>query len=199
MSFINPNSPTGFTPAKHPQGGTFRPNNYADYAIAGAYASNIFCGDLVSPTGTGTNVAVVAAGANASIGAFKGCNFVDALGNTNFKPYWPASQAIAAGTTVEATVFDDPDTLFDAQVSGTAGLVNTNIGNTCNINTSVAGSTITGRSGEQADQGTLSNNSTTQQLQIQSLRALSNNAYGQYARALVSIFLHYRIGVVTPF
>jgi len=199
-SFNNPNSPTGFTPIKQGRGGgVIRPNNYSDYSIAGAYGTNIFRGDLVVPTGTGTNLAIVASGDNLSIGPFKGCNFVDSSSQTQFKPYWPASQAVLTGSVVEASVFDDPDTLFDCQVSGTAGLVSTNIGNTCNINTSVAGNTTTGNSGEQADQGTLSSSSTTQQLQVQALRALSNNAYGQYARAAVSIYLHYRNAAVTAF
>jgi len=96
-------------------------------------------------------------------------------------------------------VFDDPDLLFDAQVSGAAGMVAANVGNTANLTAAVAGNVTTGQSGEQVDQATLSNASTTQQVQVQSLRALTNNQYGQFARALVSIFLHYKNGIVTPY
>ena len=194
----NVNAPSGFTPVKNAVGGTPRPNNGGDYAIAGGLASNIFRGSLVKPTGTGANIDVVAAGNNPSIGTFHGCNYVDANGNTMFRPYWGSGQTVLAGTTVEATVFDDPDLLFDAQVSGAAGLANTNIGNTANVLIGT-GNTLTGQSGDQIDQSTFSNSSTTQQLQVVSLRNMVTNAYGQYARALAQIFLHYKRAAVTPY
>ena len=56
------------------------------------------------------------------------------------------------------------------------------------------GSNLTGQSGDQAD-GTTLQLTTTQQLQVQSLRPLTNNNYGQYARAIVTIFLHYKKAV----
>jgi hypothetical protein len=191
----NINNPSGFTAVKHAMGGTpVRVNVGNDYNIAGALASNIYAGSLVKPTGTGSNIDVVAAGQNPSIGAFKGCSYVDPQGNTQFQRKWLSGTTIQTGSIVEASVFDDPDLLFDAQVSGTAGLVNTNIGNTANVVIGT-GSSQTGQSGDMVDQSTLSNSSTTQQLQVQALRALTNNNYGQYARALVSIFLHYKNAV----
>jgi len=57
------------------------------------------------------------------------------------------------------------------------------------------GSALTGQSADMVDQSTLSASVTTQQLQVQSLRQLTNNNYGQYARALVTIFLHYKNAV----
>lgn len=194
MAFMqaNINAPSGFTPVRHSAGGIpNRTNNSGDYAIAGGLASNIFRGSLVAPTGTGNNINVVAEGANASIGSFKGVSYVDAGGNTQFRAYWGSGQTIQANSLVEAYVWDDPEVLFDGQVSGTAGLVATNIGNTANVLIGT-GSTNSGTSGDQVDQSTLSNSATNQQLQIQSLRLLTNNAYGQFARALVSIFLHYK-------
>ncbi|HMH58960.1 MAG TPA: hypothetical protein VK537_07245, partial [Galbitalea sp.] len=98
---------------------------------------------------------------------------------------------VQTGSTPEAWVFDDPELLFDAQVSGAAGLVAADIGKTANILIGT-GSGLTGQSADMVDQSTLSNSSTTQQLQVQSLRTLTNNNYGQYARALVTIFLHYK-------
>ena len=195
----NTNNPSGFTACKQVTGGSpVRVNTFATYAIAGGLASNLYRGSLVKPTGTGTNIDVVAAGANPSIGAFHGCNYVDAGGNTQFRPYWGSGQTIQTGSVVEAYVFDDPDLLFDAQVSGAAGLVATNVGNTANILVGT-GSTLTGQSADMVDQSTFSAVSTTQQVQIASLRTLTKNAYGQYARALVSIFLHYRNAASTPF
>lgn len=188
----NLNAPSGFTAVKHSAGGMpMRVNSGGDYAIASGLASNIYRGSLVAPTGTGNRVNVIAAGDNPSIGPFHGCNYVDASGTTQFQPKWLSGTVTQNGTDAEATVFDDPELLFDAQVSGTAGLVNTNIGNTANILVGT-GNAITGTSGDMVDQSTFSSSSTTQQLQVQSLRQLTNNAYGQYARALVSIFLHYK-------
>jgi hypothetical protein len=196
----NINNPSGFTAVKSGSDGTpVRVNTFADYAIAGGLASSIFTGDLVKPTGTGTNIDLTAAGANPSIGCFHGVNYVDANGDTQFRRRWLSGQTVQTGSVPEATVFDNPDYLFDAQVSGAAGMVNTNVGNTANLTAAVAGNVLTGQSGEQVDQATLSNSSTTQQVKVQSLRALTNNSYGQFARALVSIFLHYQNGITTAF
>jgi len=187
----NVSNPSGFTPIKHNAGGTpNRTNVSGDYSIAGGLASNIYRGSMVAPTGTGNNINVIAEGANAMVGPFKGCNYVDAGGNTQFRPYWGSGQTILAGSVVEASVFDDPALLFDAQVSGTAGLVAANIGNTANILIGT-GSALTGQSADMVDQATLSASATNQQLYVRALRASTNNNYGQYARAVVSIFLHY--------
>jgi hypothetical protein len=195
----NINGPSGFTAIKHSSGGTpVRVNNSADYAIAGALASNIYRGSLVKPTGTGTNIDVVAAGANPSIGTFHGVNYVDANGDTQFRPRWLSGQTVQTGSIPEATVFDDPELLFDAQVSGTAGGVNTNVGNTANVLIGT-GNALTGQSADMVDQSTLSASATNQQIQLQSLRLLSNNNYGQYSRWLVTIFLHYKNAVSTVY
>jgi hypothetical protein len=188
----NLNSPSGFTAVKHATGGTpVRVNSGADYAIAGGLASNIYRGSLVKPTGTGTNIDVVAAGANPSIGAFHGVGYVDTNGDTQFRPRWLSGQTVQTGSVPEATVFDDPELLFAAQVSGAAGLVATNIGNTANVLIGT-GSALTGQSADMVDQSTFSASAVNQQLQVQSLRVLTNNNYGQYADALVTIFLHYK-------
>src|SRR5258708_27819905 len=189
----NINAPSGFTPVKHSAGGTMRPSQSAIYAIAGGLASNIFRGSLVKPTGLGNNIDVVAAGANPSIGPFHGVNFVDAGGNTQFLPKWISGQTVQAGSVPEASVYDDPELLFDAQVSGAAGLVAANIGNTANILIGV-GNPL-GQSADLVDQATLSAAAVNQQVQIQSLRSITGNNYGQFARALVTIFLHYKTAI----
>jgi hypothetical protein len=191
MAAANINNPSGFTPIKHNAGGTSQRTNVSgDYSIAGGLASNIYRGSMVAPTGTGNNINVVAAGANPVVGPFKGVSYVDAGGNIQIRPYWGSGQTIVANSVVEAYVFDDPALLFDAQVSGTAGLVAGNVGETANILVGT-GSTTTGQSADMVDQSTLSASATNQQLYVRALRALTNNAYGQYARAVVSIFLHY--------
>lgn len=189
----NVNSPNGMTPVKQGAGGVLRPNNAADYAIANGYDDAIYTGDPVAPTGTGNEIELVAAGENPILGSFAGCNYVDANGDTQFRPYWAASQATQSGTVAEASVFDDPNTLYDIQVSGSAGLVDTNIGNTTNwLAGSPQGSSLTGKSAGQLNQADFSDSSTEQQFQVLQLRNLIGNSYGQYAHALASIFLHYR-------
>ncbi len=194
----NVNAPSGFRPAKQAGGGTPRNNNYGPYSIAGGLASNLFQGSLVKPTGTGGNLDVVAAGANPSIGSFAGCAYVDAGGNTQFRPYWGSGQTLLPGTTAEAYVWDDPDILFAAQVSGAGGLAATNIGNTANVLIGV-GNPSTGMSADQVDSSTFSAVSTTQQLMVAALRDEVTNSYGQYAKALMQIFLHYKRAAVTPY
>jgi len=195
---FNPNFPSGFTPVRHAAGGSVRPNYYS---IAGGLANNLFRGDLVKPATAKVlkNIDLVAAGNNPSIGAFKGVNYVDQAGNTFWRPYWPTGTLVLTGTTPEAYVFDDPEILFDVMVSGATGLATSNTGNTANLTAAIPGNTATGQSGEQLDQTTLSNASTTQQLQVEELEPLANNQYGQFSRALVRIFLHFRKGIMTPY
>src|ERR1700690_43157 len=110
----NPNSPTGLTPVRNAGGGTMRTNRYF---IAGGLAANIYRGSAVIATGTSKQITVAAAGATTlNLGGFKGCFYVDAGGNTQFRPYWGSGQTVATGSIVEAEVFDDPLTLFAIQV-----------------------------------------------------------------------------------
>lgn len=189
----NINAPSGFTPVKNGTGGVVRP---AAYQIAGGLASNIFRGSLVKPVTTTKRIDVAAA-SDRVIGAFHGVSYVESTGDTRFRPYWPSGTTLLSGTVAEASVFDDPDIIFTAQVSGTAGLVAANVAKFANFLVGV-GSTSTGQSADMIDQSTFS---TTQNaaavLRIEELQAIVGNDYGQYAKALCRINNHYLSGNMT--
>ena len=119
------------------------------------------------------------------IGVFQGCSFVDGLsGEPRFSPRWVSGQTIQAGTVAEASVYDDPDVLFQAQVSG-SGLVAGDIGAFADLVIG-AGSAATGQSGDQIDQSTItSTDASGGQFRIEELYKIQGNDYGQYAKALV--------------
>ena len=124
------------------------------YRIADNQAGAIYKGDIVfigdgSDAGTGVTPAAgyigpAAAGQSNSIGIFNGCYYIDP---TTKKPTWsnyyPGSVNITVGT-IDAFVYDDPNTLFEVQASGTltyATVVNNNIDILYG-----AGSTVNGQS-----------------------------------------------------
>ena len=124
------------------------------YRIADNQAGAIYKGDVVfvgdgSDAGTGVTPAAgyigpVAAGNICSVGVFNGCFYIDP---TSKKPTWsnyyPGSINITVGT-IDAFVYDDPNTLFEVQASGTltyATVVNNNIDILYG-----AGSTVNGQS-----------------------------------------------------
>jgi len=187
----NLNAPTGLTPVRNAGGGTVRTNRYY---IAGGLASNIYRGSAVIATNTSKQINVAAAGATTlQIGVFKGCFYVDAGANTQFRPYWGSGQTIAANSLVEAEVFDDPLTLFAIQVSGAAGLVAANVGLLANYVIGV-GSALTGNSADLLDQTTIGSGAS---LRIEELQQVNSpqqpgslNNYGQYAKALVRFAVH---------
>ena len=124
------------------------------YRIEDNQAGAIYKGDIVfvgdgSDAGTGVTPAAgyigpVAAGNICSVGVFNGCFYIDP---TSKKPTWsnyyPGSINITVGT-IDAFVYDDPNTLFEVQASGTltyATVVNNNIDILYG-----AGSTVNGQS-----------------------------------------------------
>lgn len=187
----NSDAPTGLQAVRHAMGGVVR---LAERTIADAYDTNIFTGDLVASTGTGRNVAVTAAGANRSLGVFGGCEFIMPDGEVRFQRYWPASQAVQAGTTPKAFIYDDPSILFEIQADEDveAG----DIGNTADYIGTHAGSTLTGQSGMELDSSDLGANADGQ-LKVIELVDRPGNAYGTHAKVNVLINLHENRGALT--
>lgn len=174
----NVNNPFGLRACAHPSGKI----KMAEYSIATGYGTNIFFGDLVEMSGTGTNVTKSAAGNADNIGVFQGCRYVDSTGSQKFSLFWPAS---TTATEIVAMVVTDPMTEFEVQcdtlAAGDIGaLVDINVG---------TGSTITGISGLYADIGatTATINKT---LRLMRLKPSPDNAYGAYAKAIVTIVEH---------
>jgi hypothetical protein len=124
------------------------------YRIADNQAGAIYKGDIVfigngSDAGTGVTPAAgyigpAAAGQSNSIGIFNGCFYTDP---TTKKPTWsnyyPGSINITVGT-IDAYIYDDPNTLFEVQASGSLTYA-TVVGNNIDF-AYTAGSTVNGQS-----------------------------------------------------
>ena len=149
----NVDAPFGLRPVGE-LGSNIQNGGTSKYRIADNQAGAIYKGDIVfvgdgSDAGTGVTPAAgyigpVAAGNICSVGVFNGCFYIDP---TSKKPTWsnyyPGSVNITVGT-IDAFVYDDPNTLFEVQASGTltyATVVNNNIDILYG-----AGSTVNGQS-----------------------------------------------------
>jgi len=146
----NQDAPFGFR-AVRMQGSGPSSNGQTQYLIASGYDTAIFQGDPVEVVAGGTlNVANGAA--DVMVGVLNGVNYVD---NTSRKPVW--ANFHAAGTVsydgiIKAFVQDDPDQLFEIQVSG--AFTNADIGATANL-TYAAGSTHSGTSKVEVNSGAI--------------------------------------------
>jgi len=136
-------TPKGLTPVGYLSG---RPYNgaFRQIKIASGLVNNIFNGDVVRMTSSGTidkDPITTAVTANAALGVFLGCSYTDPnLNYKVFRNYWPANTVAADAY---GFIADDPSLVFQIQASGT--ITQTNLGNNCAlINT--AGSTQFGRS-----------------------------------------------------
>lgn len=139
----NPDAPFGFKPWKHVGGGT--PGRLNEYTLSTAYNTSLFKGDLVKTDGSG-NLNIAAAG-NQVRGVFWGVKYIASDGSVVHKNNWVASTAEQSGSTILALVYDDPDMLFLAQSDGT--MTTADIGQWCDVDTSQAGSALTGWSRQQ--------------------------------------------------
>lgn len=147
-------APFGFRASFH-NSGQMRPKAYT---VASTYAANIFSGDPVKLTDAGVIQLGTSDGTRTGttdgitlLGIFAGCQYNDATGKPTISPFWPSG---ATGTEITAWVYDDPETLFEAQYSnpGTPGTttVQTAVGEGCDwVVASPGGSTSTGLSNTQ--------------------------------------------------
>ena len=137
----NQDAPFGFR-AVRMQGSGPSSNGQTQYLIANGYDTAIFQGDPVEMVAGGTlNVANGAA--DVMVGVFNGVNYVDV---TSRKPIWSNYHAASTSSydgIIKAFVQDDPDQLFEIQVTG--AFTNADIGATANL-TYTAGSTHSGTS-----------------------------------------------------
>ena len=135
------------------------------YTIGDDYGTAIFKGDHVMQA-SGLVIAGTASGST-NLGVFNGCFYIDP---TSAKPTWSnyypadvdvtASGSISGGTTIDAYIYDDPFTLFEAQCDGT--IAKTDIGKNTD---SILGtsSTVNGLSVTEIDSGS---EATTAGLQV---------------------------------
>ncbi len=125
MSQANVNFPFGLRPLKSPSG-ISRVNEYASYTIANAYNTAIAYGQVVSRSGSGSDIIAAANGTTATVGVFQGCKYQDTIGNFIYSKQWLASTATLNSVGAQAIVADDPKQVFLARMS--LALVAANVG-----------------------------------------------------------------------
>lgn len=136
------NAPFGLRPLSSINGGSWteKTNQYYISATANGvttYGTNIFTGDpvvwnpAVANQGGGTIARYgfntdgnVGTNAVSVLGVFMGCEYTLPTGVLVKSAYWPASTAVYAGTKIKAYVIDDPDAVFDIQVSTWTNVLN---------------------------------------------------------------------------
>jgi hypothetical protein len=151
----NLDAPRGFSPVRHLHGGTIRYEG--GFTIASAYNTAIYSGDLVSLAATRANqdIALTADGAAEIIGVFAGCQYTAADGSVVWSPFWVASTATLGSADAEAFVYADPGIVYEAQADGTLAV--TAAGQFADMVSTHAGSAVTGRSGEEIQASSISN------------------------------------------
>lgn len=191
------NAPNGLVPVKKLDGSAWT-GATNPYQIASTYATALFRGDPVTILNDGT-LGVGVAGA-ACVGVFWGVKWIDSTGRVRFENYWPGNPGVLTGSTVEALVIDDPNTVFSVQETsgtGTAGTPLALADRGLNINfLYTAGSTATGQSAVSINNASEADTSTLN-CKIIDLDPTPGNAVGNFANWLVTINNHLYKGGVT--
>ena len=180
------NAPQGLVPVKKLDGSAWT-GATNPYQIANAYATALFRGDPVTVLAADGTIGVGVAGATI-LGVFWGVKFIDSTGRVRFENYWPGNPGVLTGSTVEALVIDDPNTVFTIQESSNTGTAGTPLaladrGLNANF-LYTAGSTATGTSAVSLDNSTEATTSTLN-LKILSLDPTPGNVIGSFANWLV--------------
>ena len=152
----NQDAPFGFR-AVRMQGSGPSTNGQTQYLIANGYGTAIFQGDPVEMVAGGT-LEVANGVADVVVGVFNGIEYVDV--NTRkpvFANFFQANTSSYDGI-IKAFVQDDPNQLFEVQVSG--AMANANIGETANL-VYTAGSTHSGTSKAEVNSSTYSTGANT--------------------------------------
>lgn len=155
------NAPFGLRPVSSISGGAWTEKTteyfiYANAAGTTTYGSSIFAGDPViwnpaaATTISGVATIAVYPVDNATVvneispvlGVFAGCEYYSTVTGTNNlikSSYWPANAQVMPGTVIKAYVIDDPDVVFDIQVSTATNVANdTRFGGTTNTAATLA-------------------------------------------------------------
>ena len=191
------NAPNGLIPVKKLDGSAWT-GATNPYQIANTYATALFRGDPVTRLADGT-IGVGVAG-SAVLGVFWGVKYTDSTGTVKFMNYWPGNPGVLTGSTVEALVIDDPNTVFSVQetsATGTAGTPLALADRGLNINfLYTAGSTATGQSAVSINNASEADTATLN-CKIIDLDPTPGNAVGNFANWLVTINNHLYKGGVT--
>ena len=119
-------APFGFRASFH-NSGQMRPKAYA---IASGYAVSIFSGDPVKLIDTGFVNLGTSDGTRSGttdgiklLGICAGVEYLDSTGKPTISPFWTGGTSVYNSGSCTVWVYDDPETIFDAQYAnpGTAG------------------------------------------------------------------------------
>lgn len=169
-------APFGVRAVSHPSG-SIRSECFIQTSIP---ASACYKGDPVKLTGADSaGNCVIAAGGDAIIGVFDGCEYIDATGKPTVSSYWPAS--LSGVTGIKWYVITDPLTTFEVQ--GAGAVASTAIGDSADL-TIAAGNVNTGVSASYLTTGSLKGAATVGQWRIMGLSTTPNNAWGDTATVL---------------
>jgi len=143
----NKDAAFGFRPARSMSGGEIRTE---EYSIASTYTTAaIYTGQVVELV-AGGGIEAAAAGDTQQGGVFGGVFYTDpTTSKPTYSAYWPTS---TAATDAVASVYADPNLVFEAQHDGSATVANNNNANHDFVG--VAGSTTTGLSTSEIDTST---------------------------------------------
>lgn len=132
MSLVN--APFGFQASYHPSGeirsikhvGVLLPltnvNIFANQPVFLGVGTGAAVNGVTVATGQ-VYLAPVTTNAQDYLGIFVGCEYFDALGKPTESNYWPAGQAVQAGTLVTAWVIEDQATIFEVQADGAVAVM----------------------------------------------------------------------------
>lgn len=186
----NVNRPAGLSVARHVGGGSA--NRLERYSIASAGAFDIFRGDAVVPTATSKNIARPTGATDRLQGVFNGCFYILPTGEPKYAKRWPTGQVVQTGSTTDAWVYDDADTLFEIQ--GDEDLVLADIGALADLVIG-AGNTSTEISADMLDSSTIGTGAV---FKIRDYtRRPDNELATNYTKVLVTISKHYLGGPQT--
>lgn len=183
----NTNAPFGLRPVRQLSG--CADISISPYTIASSEATAMALGSPVKLTGTGTNIALAAAG-DTAVGVFAGVEYLNTQGEHVRSQYWPAGTVTYDGTDAQALVWDDPNIIFEIQ---TATLAKADVGQLADW---VAGTldTLNKRSGAYLDSSLATSG---KGLRILRLADKVGNDYGAYAIAEVRFAEHTLLGVTS--
>lgn len=129
------NAPFGLRPISSISGGawTEKTNEYYIYTNAAGtttYGTSIFTGDPVTWNPTLANAGTISVylpartvatpgtySALPILGVFMGCEYFDTNNILHKSPFWPAGTLVYPGSIIKAFVIDDPDVVYDIQLS----------------------------------------------------------------------------------
>ncbi len=114
-------APFGFRPVKN-QAAQVRPTLYR-WGILSTYSTALYQGQPVklvaaSVNGATSNFIQAASASEAILGIFQGVEYTDSNGRRQVSKTWTASLAYNTNQPLDVWVWDDPNTIFEAQADG---------------------------------------------------------------------------------